>query len=582
MLIGNSVGEMIRHKQVTLLTNIIKAVPELWKILVCDGHGSDVISQLFTQLELRGLGVTLRLQLMSQRDPVLDHQVPAVYFCRPTEKNLDRIGQDLHDALYDSYYFHFTSPISEDGLRRLAAAAGDSRARVLKVCSHCCDFVALEDDLFVLNRWEGGGSKADDPVLDELADGLLGFFAMSGTVPIIRTPRGGDAQSVAGKLDEKLRICLKMADPRFRRDFTFDRPLLVILDRSVDMVTPLRHPLTYQALIDDVFGLRLNRLTIPDAGTWHLTVRDDDIWQTHRGNEFAHVFASIPEILDDYKAWRDKLASLNKKLAPGGADSGDAAQELASLRVWQVKERGQLLYSHATIATHLSGEINLRKLNVFFRVEDELLTGSSPERSVADIISDPECGTAQDKLRLFLIYFLSSTDLSESQVDQFMDLLEASGCDLDAVRYLKLWKASVGQDCQDSDQSILAKLLSQGSTLIMEGVKNLVGVRRESTVVRILDDLMDLKCSPETDDFEYFDPTFAGAQEAARRRNSAPYRNAVVFMVDGGCYEEYHDLARYAKLQADDGVAKSVVYGCPALNNPAQFIAELSALGRKL
>lgn len=60
-------------------------------------------------------------QLHSDRDPIPD--VPAVYFCLPTEENLGRIGQDFQSNLYDVYYLNFISPISRQRLEDLAAAA---------------------------------------------------------------------------------------------------------------------------------------------------------------------------------------------------------------------------------------------------------------------------------------------------------------------------------------------------------------------------------------------------------------------------------------------------------------------------
>jgi hypothetical protein len=65
--------------------------------------------------------VFLYRQLHSDRDPIPD--VPAVYFCLPTEENLGRIGQDLQSNLYDAYHLNFISPISRQRLEDLAAAA---------------------------------------------------------------------------------------------------------------------------------------------------------------------------------------------------------------------------------------------------------------------------------------------------------------------------------------------------------------------------------------------------------------------------------------------------------------------------
>lgn len=55
------------------------------------------------------------------RDSVPD--VPAIYFCCPTDENLRRISEDLRNGLYGSYYFNFISPISRQKLEDLASAA---------------------------------------------------------------------------------------------------------------------------------------------------------------------------------------------------------------------------------------------------------------------------------------------------------------------------------------------------------------------------------------------------------------------------------------------------------------------------
>ena len=59
--------------------------------------------------------------LHSERGEVPD--VPAIYFCQPTEENLIRIGQDFNDGLYSSYYLNFISPISRQKMEDLALAA---------------------------------------------------------------------------------------------------------------------------------------------------------------------------------------------------------------------------------------------------------------------------------------------------------------------------------------------------------------------------------------------------------------------------------------------------------------------------
>lgn len=76
-------------------------------------------------------------QLHSDRDPI--PEVPAIYFCAPTEENLGRISQDFQNNLYDVYHLNFISPISREKLEDLASSAIQANcvANIHKVSTHC-------------------------------------------------------------------------------------------------------------------------------------------------------------------------------------------------------------------------------------------------------------------------------------------------------------------------------------------------------------------------------------------------------------------------------------------------------------
>ncbi|KAG7523063.1 Sec1 family domain-containing 1 [Solea senegalensis] len=119
--------------------------------------------------------------------------------------------------------------------------------------------------------------------------------------------------------------------------------------------------------------------------------------------------------------------------------------------------------------------------------------------------------------------------------------------------------------------------MNTGSQFVMEGVKNLVLKQHNIPVTRILDNLMEMKSHPETDDYRYFDPKMLRGSESSIPRNKNPFQEAVVFVVGGGNYIEYQNLVDYAKSKQ----GKKVIYGCSELFNAAQFIKQLSQLGQK-
>ena len=112
---------------------------------------------------------------------------------------------------------------------------------------------------------------------------------------------------------------------------SFQRPLLILLDRNMDLATPLHHTWTYQALMHDVFNMSLNKLEIrpepvardPAAGMNAAEARaiaaqvkiydlsnKDQLWRQQKGNPFPVVAESIQEELEKYKQYDEEIKNL--------------------------------------------------------------------------------------------------------------------------------------------------------------------------------------------------------------------------------------------------------------------------------
>jgi hypothetical protein len=101
-----------------------------------------------------------------------------------------------------------------------------------------------------------------------------------------------------------------------------------LVDRNFDLATPLHHTWTYQALLHDVFDLKLNRVDVTEPhvqpGTSHQlmasreTVYDllstDKFWKLQKGNPFPNVAESIQEELDKFKQCEEKIKNLKESI----------------------------------------------------------------------------------------------------------------------------------------------------------------------------------------------------------------------------------------------------------------------------
>ncbi|CAO1352245.1 unnamed protein product [Diamesa hyperborea] len=622
----NAIKQMLNLNQPQ--TKALAAEP-VWKILIYDRIGQDIISPLISIRELRDLGVTLHIQLHSDRDSIPD--VPAIYFCAPTEENLGRIAQDFQNGLYDIYHLNFLSPISRQKLEDLAAASLQSNcvANIHRVYDQYLNFITLEDDMFILKHQNSDSlsyyainrANTNDTemelMMDSIVDSLFSVCVTLGNVPIIRCPKNSAAEMVAKKLEKKLRENLWDArnnlfhmDATQAGNFSFQRPLLVILDRNVDMATPLHHTWTYQALAHDVMDFSLNRITIEDdpgkaavGGTRQKTKScdldsRDKFWMSHKGSNFPIVAEAIQEELESYRNSEEEIKNLKSSMGMDGesdvaysmVNDNTARLTNAVNSLPQLMEKKRLIDMHTKIATNILNFIKVRRLDSYFELEEKIMSKSVLDKALSDLLQDPLFGSIEDKMRLYIIFYIC-TNLPEQEYKKLEVILQESGCDLSAMPYIQRWKSIMArtsnltptqyEDGGTRTVTMFSRLLTQGSTFVMEGVKNLVVKRHNLPVTKITEQLMECRNNAEIDDYLYLDPKLLKGGDIAPK-NRAPFQDAIVFVIGGGNYIEYQNLVDYIKQKTNANATKRIIYGSSTLNNAKQFLKQLTLLGQEI
>jgi hypothetical protein len=635
----------VRKKQIQEATAMLNLNADLqldWKFLIYDNIGENIIAPLFTIEDLENLNVTSHLHIQRKRDAVPD--VSAVYFVLPTDENIERICRDLANHLYDSYYLNFISPISRSKLEAIADAAllSDSANNVKKVYDQYLNFIALEDDFFILrekdkhlisyhaiNRSDASDSEIT-AVIDQIVEGLFSVLVALNIVPVIRCPKGGPAEAVAERLTKKIRETLRDSrnnlfgsnqDTNDKSNshisanslsLSIHRPLLCLFDRTIDMSTPLHHTWTYQALIHDLLNAELNKVSVVDetGGKSKAKVQvfdlnpNDKFWRVQRGSPFPQVAEAVQRELDEYKRRENEVKSQSDLNSPLGADApvDESALALAESTskltntmssLAELLENKRVIGNHTTIAHAVLDEIKKRKLDNFFEIEEKIMNRNLIDRvTLDDMIANPDYGHPNDKYRLFLIsYICDNPNLTDEEAEKYVNVLESLGCKRSAFDYIKRWKtfsrinvASLQSSLQSSGgvlktAGMFSKLMSQGSQFVMEGVKNLVLKEHYLPITKIIDGLMDSTSKVSQESLEY---TYFDpkAQRDSDVKRKKTFHSAIVFIVGGGNYIEYQNLVDYcnAKSRSAPG-ARHIIYGSTDLMNANQFLQQLSQLG---
>lgn len=90
-----------------------------------------------------------------------------------------------------------------------------------------------------------------------MANGLFSLFKSLGYTPYIRVTSDDLSTRVSKKLQQL--FYQGESDSDDSEPKRLDRPLLIILDRNIDIHTMFYHSWTYLSLIQDIFGIRNNQ-----------------------------------------------------------------------------------------------------------------------------------------------------------------------------------------------------------------------------------------------------------------------------------------------------------------------------------
>ncbi len=135
---------------------------------------------------------------------------------------------------------------------------------------------------------------------------------------------------------------------------------------------------------------------------------------------------------------RFKVSRLQSSFFSFASDVSASAKNLKSAitALPQLTEKKRVLDMHMNIASALLKVINDRSIDAFVMAEE---TPSKLSRSsILEILNDPKKGTAEDKLRLVLVYYLSAeNDISKDEVKEYEAALTKAGANLAVFDYVK-------------------------------------------------------------------------------------------------------------------------------------------------
>ena len=524
--------------------------------------------------------------------------VPVIYFVEPTEENIARIVADYRAGLYSFIHVNFASCISSKLLEKFASDLSRSSppvvSQISRVIDRYCSFVSLSSNMYSLNFKSTYASMHKSSVteaeiessIDQIALGLLSLLITCvRQVPIIRAPQNEAAGMVADRLNERLGQLLSgpsssdlfpssagaggSMDPSHAQ-----RPILIILDRGMDLRPMVEHNWSYQGLMHDVLNMHLNKLSIPkDNKVYDIDV-SDPFWKKVSHLAFPDAATAVNEHVNEFQKMRQHVVT------------GDTAATAAMSALPQVTEMKKMVDMHTSIATTLLNEIKKRSTDKFVEVEND----SNVNMFMNEIVSSPTIALT-DKIRTAIALILKKPEaFPPAKIDQLIESLtaghptDAKSQSINAIRYIKYVQSlrNVPTSSTPAPPAVVLpgmlgglaeKVKARSETLIATGMKNLkniLPINDNYMFTNIVLQLADQVSNPITDSFSYFDPrSLSGGRQTVRVRGS--FRQVIVCIVGGGSISECENM-----LQAANG--RSVIYGATDWPTGECFVGDISAL----
>ncbi|XP_065509826.1 vacuolar protein sorting-associated protein 45 isoform X1 [Caloenas nicobarica] len=529
------------------------------KVLLMDRETTGAVSMVYTQSEILQREVYLFERLDSANREPMKH-LKAICFLRPTKENVEFLIQELRRPKYSIYFIYFSNVISKSDVKALAEA--DEQEVVAEVQEFYGDYIAVNPHVFSLNLLGCCQGRHWDPAqLSRSTQGLTALLLSLKKCPMIR-------YQLSSEPAKRLAECVKQVITKEYELFDFRRtevpPLLLILDRSDDAITPLLNQWTYQAMVHELLGINNNRIDLSrvpgiskDLREVVLSAENDEFYANNMYLNFAEIGSNIKNLMEDFQRRKPKE---QQKL-----------ESIADMKAFvenypQFRKMSGTVSKHVTVVGELSRLVAERNLLEVSEVEQELACQndhSSALQNVRRLLRNPRV-TELDAARLVMLYALHYERHSSNSLPGLLTELKNRGV---ADKYRKLVSAVVeyggkrvrGSDLfSPKDAVAITKQFLKG----LKGVEN-VYTQHQPLLHETLDQL--IKGKLRDSQFPYLGPN------TLRDRP----QDIIVFIIGGATYEEA--LTVYNLNRSTAGVR--IVLGGTTIHNTRSFLEEVTASG---
>ncbi|KAL2158989.1 hypothetical protein VTH06DRAFT_3020 [Thermothelomyces fergusii] len=601
---GKAIVEAIRNK----------TLDNEWKVLVVDEASKRIIDSSVNEDEILNHNIANIERIEDRRE--MNPDMDAVYFLSPQPHIVECLLADFACHRYRRGFIIWTGPLPDPLQRKLDVArrqmGGPPDLLLVDFYPRESHLVTFRDPSSFLILYNPACNDLVAQHLRTLASKIASVCITLREFPKIRY-----YQPPAHAAHEARVLCMHLArfvqqalEAHRQSDRNFPPPsqrpqsVLLVTDRSMDLMAPLLHEFTYQAMVHDLLPIREQE---NGKVTYHMAARPsarveerdeelsekDVVWVTNR---HRHMKDTIDKLMSDFRKFMDKHPQFANR--DREASLNDIRDILAGLPQFEEMKKAYSL--HLTMAQEAMDIFQNFRLADVASAEQTMATGLDEEykkpKNVLDevvrLLDDRGIADA-DKLRLIAIYTLYRDGMIAKDISRLLwhASLQRSpdSTDQAVIENLALLGARPLKELKETRQPIPPLFPQPGSSKDAVPEEGYALSRFEPAVKQMLERL----CAGELDQalFPYVVPPADGAGgtdalasqgslrsaaprwAAANRRQAENRQRVIVFVAGGATYSE----AR-ACYQVSEKHNRDVFLVTSHMVAPGKYLADLAAL----